>query len=62
MLQHTGRFWWGFNSNEKCHITGISSLLSWLQLIFTCSLDRNKTLKEWRFCDANDMIKNAIEE
>jgi hypothetical protein len=28
-------------------------------MIFTCSLDRNRTLKVWRFCDANDIIKNA---
>jgi hypothetical protein len=43
MLHHTCRFGQGFLSKEKCDNIGAShTLLTWIQLIFNCSLDWNQ--------------------
>jgi hypothetical protein len=39
------------------HLPPPSTLLTRLQLIFVCSLQKCR-----RFCDANDLIKNATKE
>ena len=54
----------GFINKEQCDNTGAPphTPLTWLELIFTCSLDRNKASKGRYFCDASDIIKNATEE
>ena len=47
MLQHAGRLWSRISYQRTCDNTAASphTLLSWLQLIFNCSLDQNQ---HWR--------------
>jgi hypothetical protein len=63
MLQATGWCLSRILSTEKCDNTEASLILSWPGRSWFYVFPRLKSaLKEWSFCDATDIIKNATEE
>jgi len=64
MLQHTGPFWSQISSQRTIwqHWSITHNLLTWFQLIFTCSSSTEISTKDKGLFDTTDIIKNATEE
>jgi hypothetical protein len=64
MLHHTGRFWSMISYQRTLgqHWNILFAPLTWLDLIFTCSVAMKSALKGQCFCDTTDNFKNVMEE